>query len=198
MFEIAFVFAIIAGCAFLILPIFMLIRSGHRKKLFDQGNIVLRYGRWISGILLSFVFFAALIVSFVRVLISTQGWWERETVLLFLSVFLSASGVLLFLFGPATWGSLRYRIVISETGLDIRHHFSGKRFLKWDEIAEISYKRGSNAFTIHCRDRSTLRISMMVMGLDSLLGAFEEHLSLEALEKARTGYRRIRRVFPPY
>lgn len=198
MFEIAFVFAIITLFSFLFLPIFLLIRSGHRKQLYLNGNIILRYGRWISGILLSLVFFASLIVSFTRVLMNTQGWWERENILTLVAVFLSASGILLFLFGPVIWGSLRYRIVITEKGLDIRHHFSGKRFLKWDEIEEVRYKRGSNAFTIHCYDRSILRISMMVMGLDSLLDAFEQHLPLEGLQAARVGYRRIGREFPPY
>lgn len=191
--DLIIIFTIFAVTAVLFVPVFMLIRSGHRKTLLDDGKIVLRYGRWVPVTLLVLALLMPTIGAVVGMLDSRDRQLvEAITVAVPILIFL------LIVFGPIIWATLRYRIVIHESGLDVRHHFSGKRFLKWSEIEEVRYKRGSNAFTIRCYDRSIYRISMMVMGLDSLLEAFEQHLPLEGLQEARVGYRRIGREFPPY
>lgn len=184
---------IFAVTAILFVPVFLLIRSGHRKTLYDDGKIVLRYGRWVPVTLLVLALLMPTIAAVVGTIERRDGQIaEAVTVAVPILIFL------MIVFGPIIWATLRYRIVIAERGLQFRHHFAGGQFLKWEEIEAIRYKRGSNAFTIQCRDGSKLRISMMVMGLDSLLDAFEQHLPLEAIQEAKIGFRRIGREFPPY
>jgi hypothetical protein len=191
--DLIIISTIFAVTAVLFIPIFLLIRSGHRTTLYDDGNIVLRYGRWVPATMIFLTLLMPAIAAVVGMLDRQDGQFaEVITVAFPILIFL------LIVFGPIIWATLRYRIVIRERGLQFRHHFRGRQFLAWDEIEAVRYQRGSNAFTIQCRDGSKRRISMMVMGLNSLLDAFEQHLPLEAIQEAKVGFRRIGREFPPY
>jgi hypothetical protein len=191
--DLIIISTIFAVTAVLFIPVFLSIRSGHRKTLYDDGNIVLRYGRWVPVTMIVLTLLMPTIAAVVGTIDRRDGQIvEVVTVALPILIFL------LIVFGPIIWATLRYRIVIEERGLQFRHHFRGRKLLTWEEIEAVRYQRGSNAFTIQCRDGSKLRISMMVMGLDSLLDAFEQNLSLEAIQEAKVGFRRIGREFPPY
>jgi hypothetical protein len=97
---------------------------------------------------------------------------------------------------PLLWEALRFALVVSPEGLDCRSPWRGRRFLAWDEVAEVSFSAMNSWFVVRGADGWKFRVSVLVPGLNAFLEQCEKHLPPEALAKAEPGYLRVGRPFP--
>jgi hypothetical protein len=105
-------------------------------------------------------------------------------------------GLFAVLGAPLLWESMRFSLTVSPQGLDCRPPWRGRRFLPWEEVAEVSYSGMNSWFVIRAKDGWKFRLHILVPGLAQFLEQCERYLPPQALEKAEAGYGRVGRPFP--
>ena len=96
-------------------------------------------------------------------------------------------------FGPVLgvyllWESLRYRLMVSDDGLDCRSPWRGHRFVPWSEVDRLSYSKALKWFVVHATDGWRFRIPILVNGVPTLLSEFQRYVPVSALHDARLGF----------
>ncbi len=162
----------------------------------DTGALQFRYDRFASSTCLALaiafpiLFYACLVLRPDRPTAAPQGFLVLSCVF--------ALGTAMFV--ALTWHFRRFSLIVSRDGLLCRPPWKTGRLLRWDDIHELSYSKESiwlgAWFTIRATDGWKFRVSILVPGLSEFLGQCEQHLSREALLKARLGFLRLDRMFP--
>ena len=98
---------------------------------------------------------------------------------------------------PLVWEASRFYLFANPDGLESRSAWRGSRFLAWDDIQEVRYSTMNSWFVFRATNGDKIRVSGFVAGLKSLLALVEQRLSAATLKKARTGYDKLGRPFPP-
>jgi len=110
-----------------------------------------------------------------------------------LSLYLGIAAVTM----PLVWEASRYYLFVNPDGLEGRSPWWGSRFLAWDDIQEVRYSTMNSCFVFRATNGDKIGVSGFVGGLKSLLALVEQRLPPTALKKARTGYEKLGRPFPP-
>lgn len=97
---------------------------------------------------------------------------------------------------PLLWETMRFALVVSPDGLDCRSPWRPRLFIRWEEIKRVSYSPSLSWFVISATGGNTFRLSIFVAGLSSFLEACEQNVSLDKLNRAKDGYKMLRRPFP--
>lgn len=153
------------------------------------GALVFRYPsllRWGS------VCFAAGILAAVSAqVVAHPPRSPRDTVFVLLTYVMFAG-----LTGSLVWECLRFRMVVGPDGLNRRSPWRRRRFIRWDEVADVSFSGPLGWFEVRATDGSAVRMSVLVGGLEAFLEACEHRLTPRQLEPARAAYNFLRRTFP--
>jgi hypothetical protein len=97
---------------------------------------------------------------------------------------------------PLLWMAVRFRLVLSEDGLDCTPVWRPRRFLAWEEVKEVTYSARMSTFVVRAWDGWTFSISILMPGVFTFLDQCELRLPAAALQGARDGYARLGRPFP--
>ena len=111
--------------------------------------------------------------------------------------------VLMLAFGPVLgvpllWESLRYRLMVSNDGLDCRSPWRGHRFVPWSEVDRLSYSKALGWFVVHATDGWRFRIPILVNGVPILLSEFQRYMPDSALQDARPGFQALKTPLPGF
>jgi hypothetical protein len=98
--------------------------------------------------------------------------------------------------GALVWDVLRFRLEVTADGLDCRSPWRARRFIRWVEVADVSFNGPQGWFEVRATDGRTIRLPALVGGLEAFLGACEQRLSPNQLELARGAYIFLGRTFP--
>src|SRR5262245_60613747 len=109
--------------------------------------------------------------------------------------------VLLLAFGPVCgvpllWQSLRYRLMVSDDGLDCRSPWRGHRFVRWSEVDRLSYSKAFKSLVVHATDGWRFRIPILTNGFPTLLSEFQRYAPGSALLDARLDFEALKTQFP--
>jgi hypothetical protein len=94
------------------------------------------------------------------------------------------------------WDVFRFRLVVGPDGLDCRSPWRRRTFIRWTDVADVSFNGPVGWFEVRATDGRTFRTSALMGGLDAFLEACEQHLAPNQLEPARDAYVYLERSFP--
>ena len=94
------------------------------------------------------------------------------------------------------WEVLRFRLVVGPDGLDCRSPWRRRRFVRWLDVAHVSFDSPLGHFKIHAADGHVVRLPVLAGGLGSFLGACERRLTPSQLVPALRAYSFLDRPFP--
>jgi hypothetical protein len=91
---------------------------------------------------------------------------------------------------------LRFCLIITAAGLDCRPAWGARRFIRWEEVARLAYRERTGEFLVQPRSGGDFAVPPEVPGQMRFLDELEKYLSVEALFRARPGYKKFDRFFP--
>lgn len=153
------------------------------------GNLIFRYSmpfRWIAAIL---GFGMPILVTLMY--LSRPPVTESDT-RAFLDLYLLSAATSF----PLVWETARMQVTARADGLESVSAWLGRKFIRWEDISEVSFSSAMYWFTVRAIDGRSFRVSFFVAGIASFLELCEQHLSAEKLEKAKSGYGVAGRTFP--
>ena len=153
------------------------------------GNLIFRYSmpfRWIAAIL---GFGMPILVTLM--LISRPPATEGDTRAFFDLYLLSVA-----ISFPLVWESARMHVTARADGLESVSAWLGRKFIRWEDISEVSFSPAMYWFTVRANDGRSFRVSFFIAGISSFLELCEQHLPSAKLEKATSGYGVAGRTFP--
>jgi hypothetical protein len=97
---------------------------------------------------------------------------------------------------PLFWEASRYYLLVTAEGIVCRSAWRGTRFVRWDDLRDVSFSTTNAWFVFHARDGKKIRVHMFVTGLNDLLRLVELRVPADRLRNAKPGYDRVGRPFP--
>jgi len=98
---------------------------------------------------------------------------------------------------PLIWEAGRYYLLATPDGLEARSAWRGGRVITWDDLDAVGYSPVNARFEFHGRDGQSIRVFTFAAGVDDLFRLVEGHVPAATLKRARAGYARVGRTFPP-
>lgn len=117
----------------------------------------------------------------------------RTDVPYLLAVYLTAAAVLT----PLVWEAGRFYVLATPDGLEGRSAWRGVRTIAWDDLEEVRFSPFHAWFEFRDRTDRAIRVFAFAAGVDELLRVTEAHVPAGILSRARSGYLRVGRPFPP-
>ena len=117
----------------------------------------------------------------------------RTDVPYLLAVYLIAAAVLT----PLVWEASRFYVFATPDGLEGRSAWRGVRTIDWDDLDEVRFSPLHAWFEFRDRTGQTIRVFGFAAGVGELLRMTEYHVPAGVLSRARAGYLRLGRPFPP-
>lgn len=97
---------------------------------------------------------------------------------------------------PLVWEASRWRLTVSDAGLECRSPWRGTWAIAWEDVRRLDWDPVAMWFVVVPRGGRWFRFSYAIGGRDRLLATFERKLSAEQLTGAVTGYTYVGRAFP--
>jgi hypothetical protein len=94
------------------------------------------------------------------------------------------------------WDVFRYRLVVGPDGLDCRSPWRRRRFIRWADVACVSFNSPVGWFEVRSADGRAVRLPAIVGNLEAFLEACERRLEPGQLEPALSAYIFLGREFP--
>lgn len=154
----------------------------------DSGTLAFHYTFWLRW---GSVGFAAGLLAAVTFLVVVHPPEEDEAVYVALSYALFGS-----LGAVLVWDVFRFRLEVGSEGLDRRSAWRRRRFVRWEEVVDVSFNGPHGWFEVRTTDGQKVRVPALIGGLGDFLAACERRLTPAQLEPARTAYIYLGRVFP--
>jgi hypothetical protein len=98
--------------------------------------------------------------------------------------------------GVLLWDVFRFRLRVGPDGIDGRSPWRRRRFIRWGEVAGVSFNGPQGWLEVRATDGCTVRLPALVGGLGVFLEACERRLTRGQLEPARPAYIFLGRTFP--
>jgi hypothetical protein len=142
-------------------------------------TITLRYARWVRIFYLFATFGVQLGITVLAIYLKPKD--DEEMWCLFLSYML-----FLILTTPMLWWVTRFSLTLSREGVEYRSHIWGRRFIAWDEVADLSPSQVVQWYILRTHSGSKIRIpSQLVPGMDLLFAAFCERAPCNLMPEPR-------------
>jgi hypothetical protein len=183
-------FVLIAGCAvLLVLLTAASARRGLPRPLPGGRAVVVRHNHVFRWSVLAIAVLAPVGLTVVLRFVPPV----RTDVPYLLGVYLVFTGIMV----PLVWEAGRYYLLASPDGLEGRSAWRGTRVLRWDELEGVGYSALNACFEFRGRGGRTIRAFTFAAGLHDLFRLIEAHVPPALLTRARAGYARVGRPFPP-
>ncbi len=75
---------------------------------------------------------------------------------------------------------LLVRVVADEDGLSSFTPWRGRRFMAWNDVADVTFSPLTDLFTIRARDRSVIRVNRQLAGIRELYEELQRRLPASA------------------
>jgi hypothetical protein len=82
------------------------------------------------------------------------------------------------------WDVFRFRMVVVPAGLDWRSPWRRRQFIRWADVADVSFNSPLRWFEVRATDGRTVRLPALVGGLGAFLEACEGRLTPSQLQPA--------------